>query len=69
MWSLGCILVEMHTGSPLFNGKNEYEQMAKICELLGLPPRHMLLQAGPKSKVKNMFRQSEGRWRMAWPVD
>jgi len=70
MWSLGCMLVEMHTGSPLFNGKNEYEQMHKICELLGLPPQHMLQQAGPKSKVKNMFRHaSDGRWRMAWPVD
>ncbi len=27
----GCLLVEMHTGEPLFNGKNEYDQMHKIC--------------------------------------
>jgi len=33
------------------------KQMHKIVQLLGLPPAHMLLQAGQKSKVKHMFRQ------------
>eukprot|EP00211_Chloroparvula_japonica_P001983 CAMPEP_0119118900 /NCGR_PEP_ID=MMETSP1310-20130426/619_1 /TAXON_ID=464262 /ORGANISM="Genus nov. species nov., Strain RCC2339" /LENGTH=478 /DNA_ID=CAMNT_0007108299 /DNA_START=98 /DNA_END=1534 /DNA_ORIENTATION=- len=49
MWSLACILVEMHTGEPLFTGRNEVEQLQRICELKGLPPPSMILRS-PKSR-------------------
>lgn len=42
MWSLGCILVELHTGEPLFNGCNEIDQVNKIVETLGMPPASLL---------------------------
>lgn len=48
MWSLGCILVEMHTGEPLFAGSSEVDQMMKIVEVLGMPPKEML-DIGPKT--------------------
>jgi len=38
MWSFGCILVEMLTGSPLFPGINEVDQLACIMEVCGAPP-------------------------------
>jgi dual specificity tyrosine-phosphorylation-regulated kinase 1 len=31
MWSLGCILFELHTGDPLFNGSNEVDQVRRMC--------------------------------------
>lgn len=50
MWSLGCILVELHTGEPLFSGKNEIDQMTKIIEVLGMPPGYLLHGASKTSK-------------------
>jgi hypothetical protein len=42
MWSLGCILYELHTGDPIFNGRSEQDQVFKISETLGIPPSYML---------------------------
>ena len=30
LWSFGCVLVELHTGVPLFPGENEVEQLAYV---------------------------------------
>lgn len=50
MWSLGCILVELHTGEPLFNGSNEFDQVNKIVETLGMPPASLLEKGYKTSK-------------------
>lgn len=42
MWSLGCIVVELFLGLPLFPGSSEYNQIARIVEMLGNPPNWMI---------------------------
>ncbi|XP_029428821.1 dual specificity tyrosine-phosphorylation-regulated kinase 3 [Rhinatrema bivittatum] len=56
MWSLGCILVELLTGYPLFPGEDEGDQLACMMELLGMPPTKLLEQS---KRAKN-FVNSKG---------
>jgi len=60
MWSLGCILCELHTGVPLFPGTSEADLMVKIIQVLGLPPLYML----NRSKRSHEFfkRDHFGSW-------
>ncbi|KAI0031162.1 kinase-like domain-containing protein [Vararia minispora EC-137] len=37
MWALGTIMAELVNLRPLFPGKNEYDQISRICEVLGDP--------------------------------
>jgi dual specificity tyrosine-phosphorylation-regulated kinase 1 len=61
MWSLGCILVEMHTGEALFNGSNEQDQIYKIVEVLGIPPSFML-EESPKA-ARFFEKNHNGEWQ------
>lgn len=45
LWSLGCILVELHTGEALFAGEAELEQLWRMSGVLGPPPPHLLLRS------------------------
>uniref|UniRef100_A0A8D2P4E5 Homeodomain interacting protein kinase 4 n=1 Tax=Zosterops lateralis melanops TaxID=1220523 RepID=A0A8D2P4E5_ZOSLA len=37
IWSLGCVMAELHLGWPLYPGNDEYDQVCYICSTLGLP--------------------------------
>ncbi|PXF44007.1 putative serine/threonine-protein kinase dyrk1 [Gracilariopsis chorda] len=63
VWSLGCMLIELHTGYPLFAGKDEADQMAIIVQRLGLPPPHML-ETGSKSALFFERDADTAQWRL-----
>ena len=45
MWSLGCILIELYTGVPIFPGESEHEQLSLIMQVIGLPEDYLLEQS------------------------
>ncbi|KZP29965.1 kinase-like protein [Athelia psychrophila] len=56
IWSLGCILAELYTGSPIFPGENEQEQLCCIMEVLGTPDKDIM----NRSSRKRLFFDSHG---------
>ncbi|OHT14955.1 Dual specificity tyrosine-phosphorylation-regulated kinase 3 [Tritrichomonas foetus] len=68
MWSFAGIVVELLTGKPLFAGSNESEQMAKYVELLGNPPREMIVNGKQSLKYfteAGVIRPVRGKKRIA----
>ncbi|XP_055821059.1 cyclin-dependent kinase G-2-like [Solanum dulcamara] len=44
MWSVGCIMAELLTNRPIFDGKSEIDQIHKIFEILGTPDEKIWLE-------------------------
>ncbi|DAZ94903.1 TPA: hypothetical protein N0F65_003073 [Lagenidium giganteum] len=64
MWSLGCIMVEMHTGKPLFAGRDKFDQLRKITNVLGMPPREMIEQSSKRREFFDEIVVVEGDNRL-----
>lgn len=50
MWSLGCILAELHTGNPLFFGYDSPSQLTAIVNRMGMVPSAMLARTSPATR-------------------
>ncbi|EJK44648.1 hypothetical protein THAOC_36797, partial [Thalassiosira oceanica] len=66
MWSLGCLLVEMHTGEPLFSGSNSVDQFQKIVAILGMPPMAMIERSD--AKIQQQFFEKSGGAGSSWSI-
>ncbi|XP_070620895.1 homeodomain-interacting protein kinase 4 [Erythrolamprus reginae] len=71
MWSLGCVMAELHLGWPLYPGNNEYDQIRYICETQGMP-RPALLNAARKAHL--FFKRSQhpevvNSWQLKTPAE
>ncbi|OMJ86245.1 hypothetical protein SteCoe_12310 [Stentor coeruleus] len=55
MWSLGCIIVEIFTGYPLFISESEHDQLLLIIEIFGLPPEHIIKKS---TRIKLFFENN-----------
>ena len=67
VWGFGCVFFEMLSLGPLFPGKNEIDQVHKIHNILGTPPKHLLDQFKKFTKHKDFsFPKKEGTgiWQM-----
>lgn len=66
MWSLGCIMVELLTGRPIFAAKNEKDLMLYMTEVLDIPPRYLLERA---SRTKDFFLRTATGYQSLRVVD
>ncbi|XP_063273647.1 homeodomain-interacting protein kinase 4 [Prinia subflava] len=67
IWSLGCVMAELHLGWPLYPGNDEYDQVCYICSTLGLPRGELLCAA---QKTRSFFQYvpcSAGTWQLKPP--
>ncbi|KAH9604074.1 hypothetical protein KSS87_010414 [Heliosperma pusillum] len=47
MWSVGCVMAELHHGQPLFPGDSGVDQLVEIIKILGTPTREEIRCMNP----------------------
>lgn len=69
MWSLGCIMAELLSKEPLFNGKSEFDQLDKIFRILGTPNETIWPGFSKLPRVKvNFVKHQYNQLRKKFPA-
>ncbi|CAK5275532.1 unnamed protein product [Mycena citricolor] len=78
MWSAGCIMLELFTKKPVFQGQDEIHQLTTIYKVIGTPtPERWPELAGlpwyelikPQNEMPNRFRDMFARWMKPAALD
>ena len=69
MWSLGCMMMELHSGEPLFGGRDESDQLWRIAMALGEAPQHILQQASHRKQKTLLQRRGGGEAAKNAPLE
>ena len=68
IWALGCILIELYAGDPLFSACEGTEHLAIIEQIVAKLPSQIIERASKKAKEKHLTRsRQDGSWRVSWP--
>ncbi|RLN23067.1 putative cyclin-dependent kinase F-2 [Panicum miliaceum] len=65
MWSLGCIMVELVVGKPIFQGSNVFKQLHEIVHLLGVPDEVSLMPLGVSTSMPSQLRDAVPEERLS----
>jgi len=68
LWSVACVLVELYTGKVLFPGRKKREVFARIVQLKGLPPMHMI-HASPRTCSYFSCTRDCREYRLKQPIE
>lgn len=63
LWSVGCVLVEMVLGTPLFPGESGVDQLVEIIKVLGSPTPEQLAAMKPQHSEYKFPRIKQVPWQ------
>ena len=64
MWSLGCVIVEMFVGAPIFPGQTDIHLLDVIVSVLGEFPAKVVARSGRKAELFNADGTFKGQERI-----
>ncbi|KAF9045734.1 Pkinase-domain-containing protein [Hymenopellis radicata] len=78
MWSAGCIMLELYTKKPVFQGNDEIHQLDTIYRIIGTPDVERWPEIGglawyelvkPRERQDNRFRELFSKWMTPRALD
>ncbi|XP_072136980.1 mitogen-activated protein kinase 14A [Mobula birostris] len=71
IWSVGCILAEMVTGSVIFPGFDHFDQLKKIMNVTGTPPQYLvenMKNDDARNYVRSLIPQEKKKFQQVFPT-